>query len=241
MAVVDVGIIPVVIPFVEVAVLPYGVRMELLKLFGNLLREVILNAEYISRGKNVDKELADDGEIGRSAIAGGTLIAFIGDIFGLRTRARGSDKLIGFVRIPYQPLGAELRRALHKRECFTAQVVLVVGVEVVVPDGTDHPCASHIPVAPLRVLLTATDGRCLCPDVAVVATAPSVVDAVVVASRVDAIIAQRRDKSLQRLCHFRQVDGLSGPVALLEIDVHGVVAVPWRVEIWRPQSLQHYW
>lgn len=104
MAVVDVGIIPVVIPFVEVAVLPYGVRMELLKLFGNLLREVILNVEYISRGKNVDKELADDGKVGRSAIAGGTLIAFIGDIFGLRTRARGSDKLIGFVRIPYQPL-----------------------------------------------------------------------------------------------------------------------------------------
>ena len=56
MAVVDVGIIPVVIPFVEVAVLPYGVRMELLKLFGNLLREVILNVEYISRGKNVDKD-----------------------------------------------------------------------------------------------------------------------------------------------------------------------------------------
>ena len=78
MTMLEIPVIPVVVPLVQVAHVADGVGMQLGQCLFHLL---VLLAKDLACGDGVDKEFADDGEIGCSAIAGGAVIALVRLIF----------------------------------------------------------------------------------------------------------------------------------------------------------------
>ena len=80
MTMLEIPVIPVVVPLVQVAHVADGVGMQLGQRLLHLL--VFLPKDLACRDR-VDKQLTDDGQIGCSAIAGGAVIALVRLIFVL--------------------------------------------------------------------------------------------------------------------------------------------------------------
>ena len=70
----EVPVVPVVVPFVQVAHVADGVGMESGE---GLFHLTVLFAKHLAGCNGVDEEFPDDGQVGSTAIAGGSVIAFI--------------------------------------------------------------------------------------------------------------------------------------------------------------------
>ena len=112
MTVFEIPVIPVVIPLVQVAHMTDGIGMEM---FHSLFIDSGHITAYRTGGLRVQQQLADNGQISRSPIAGHPMIPLIGDILVLRRGTRCRNQLSGTLRIGHQPLLTELRRPFHQR------------------------------------------------------------------------------------------------------------------------------
>ena len=81
MTVLEIPVVPVVVPFVQVTHVSDGVGVQTGKGF---LHGLVFLTQDLAGCDGVDKEFADDGEVGGTAIAGHTVIAFIRLILILR-------------------------------------------------------------------------------------------------------------------------------------------------------------
>ena len=106
------------------------------------------------------------------------------------------------------------------------------------PEMGREPGSAHRPVGPLGVADAGPDGGRHGPDIAVVAGVPSLRDPVEVPGGGDAVDAEIPDKPEQDFVHLGKGRHLRGPVILLRIDVDGIIAAPWRQDLFIPKSLQ---
>ena len=79
-AMLRVPVLPVVVPLVQVAVLADSVGVQTLE--GSLVSRDVIATDGTGRA-GVRQQLANDGKVGRSAVSGDAVIAFIGDVFVL--------------------------------------------------------------------------------------------------------------------------------------------------------------
>ena len=136
-----------------------------------------------------------------------------------------------------QPAEAELSGTTQVGIVLT-QEGPVAREHIMFPDVGGHPCATHRPVGPAGRASTQAHGVGHGPDISIVCQAPPLLHAKEGPSRLTSRYAQRRNEVHQRLVHLGEVGHLGSPVVLLEVDVRGVVAAPWRQHPAVPESLQ---
>src|SRR3712207_1168302 len=95
-------------------------------------------------------------------------------------------------------------------------------------EGVDKPCTPHIPVGPHRTFFAFAHWSCFAPYIAVVSCAPSIVYAIEIASCISAIIGESTYESYEWHSHFAEIGNMYRPVVFFNVDVHRVVATPWR-------------
>ena len=81
MTMLEIPVVPVVVPFVDVAHVSDGVGMQAGE---GLLHLLVPFAQHLTGSDGVDEELADDGHISCATIASHTMIAFVRLILILR-------------------------------------------------------------------------------------------------------------------------------------------------------------
>ena len=230
----EIPVIPVVIPFVQIAHVADGVGVQLGQC---LLHLLVLFTKDLSCGDGVDKQFTDDSQIGSTAITGGAVIALIRLIFVLWRGAGCCDQLAWLLGIVDEPAQTELGSTLHQWVGCGLQVVLVLCELIALPKGVHQPGTTQIPVRPLRTLVLLTHGVGHRPDVAVVARAPAFTYIIIVLGSILTVGSQTLDESIQRLSHLSHIGNESRPVVLFQIDVHGIVSTPGRPQLWCPEAL----
>ena len=236
--VLEVPVIPVIVPLIQIPHVSDGVGVQPCE---GLFHVFVFLPEQFSRSDGVRQQFTDDGEVCRTAVAGGAVVALVRLVFVLRRGTGCGDQLSRLFRVLDEPFQAEACRSFHQRVGGGAQIVLVLRKLVALPQRVHEPRAAEVPVRPLRTLLLLPDGVRHGPDVRVVARAPALVDAVVVARRVLSVGRQCLYEAVEGCGHLRHVRHECGPVVLLEVDVHGVVAAPGRPQVGCPESLQVRW
>ena len=235
MAVFEVTVVPIVIPFVQIAHVTDGVGMKALEyiiVWGYSI------ATYRTGGNGVGEQFTDNGQIGRSPIAGHPVITLVGDIFILRRCAGCRNQFTRFLGILHKPFHAKLSRSFHQRVCNGLQVFFILCEKVSLPQGVHQPCPAQVPVCPHRILPFLAHGVRHGPDVGIMTAAPSLFNSIVVLCRERTVLRERFYETVKRHGHLCEIRSKGRPVVLLEVDVHRIVSPPWRPPLWSPKSLQ---
>ena len=80
MAMSRVGVAPVVVPFLQVAVPSHPIREQVFQCLTHLLLQAFVHTKFLSRKNGIRETLAGDGDVGKTAIERGTMITVVGDI-----------------------------------------------------------------------------------------------------------------------------------------------------------------
>ena len=235
MAMLEIPVVPVVVPLVQVAHVADSVGVQLSQ---GLLHLLILQSKHLACSNGVDKQFADNGQIGCTTVAGSAVIALIGLILVLGRCAGGSNQLAWLLGVVDEPTQAELGSTLHQRIGNVLQVSLVLCKLVALPQGVYQPGTTQVPVTPFRTLVLLAYRVGHRPDVAVVTRAPALVDVIVVLGGELTVGCQAGNKTVKWLSHLGHVSHKGWPVVLLQIDVYRIVATPGRPQLGGPQTLQ---
>ena len=210
MAVMGIPVVPVIVPFVQVALMSDDVGMQARQGGFDLFHERQFLADFTCccphRVGNADtlhtdgiigvgQQFTDDGKVGSTAVAGRSVVASVGLVFILWRGTWRSNQLCRILRVFNQPVEHELRGALHQWEGRLPQEVAVLSKQIVVPQILCEPGTAHVPVAPFRTLSFLAHGIGHRPDVTVVTGTPSVIDAVVVLCRIFPVFSQSLHES----------------------------------------------
>ena len=229
------------VPFQQIASLADVVRTQTIESCLQLLLIIAVDAQGFGSLDGVLEELADDGKVGGTAIKTAATVALIGDVVSLWRCARGGNQLVGVVWIRYEPRKQEVGCTFHQRVGGGAKIFCIAGIVVVIPKGFYEPGSTHRPVAPLWTLVSGSHRIAHRPGICIVSGAPSLIDAIEVLGIVSACHRHAFNQSVYWGHQFWEVGDFCRPVILFQVDVDGIVAAPWRIEGWCPESLQVGW
>ena len=111
-AMLEVPVVPIVVPLVDVAHVADRIRMQTSQ---SLLYLLILLPKDLTCSDGIDKQFADDGKIGGTAITGCAVIALICLILVLGRCAGSRDKFTWLLGIVDEPVQTELCSTFHER------------------------------------------------------------------------------------------------------------------------------
>ena len=131
-----------------------------------------------------------------------------------------------------QEIEKKLRGFFHDGIRFAAQESAVQAVLIVFPEMQRHPRAAHRPDAAIAVI----DGRRIAPGIEVVMKNKAA-RAIHFLGSAAAALEVRLDQVEERPGGFREIADFGRPVIHLDIDVGGVLAVPWRSHAFVPDAL----
>ena len=228
MPMLEIPVIPVVIPFVQITHMSDGIGMQSGEC---LLNSFILLTKDLTCGDGIDEQLADDGKVGSAAIAGHAVIAFVCLVFVFGRGAGGRDQFSWLLRIIDEPVEAELRCPFHQRIGYRTQIVFILRKLITLPERIHKPGTTHVPVCPLRPFAFFSHGVGHRPDVAVMTGAPAFIDAVVVAGSIASVLGKAGNEFVEWFSHLGHIRHKGRPVVFFQIDVHRVVAAPGRPEV----------
>ena len=106
-------VVPIVIPFQQIASLADVVRAQTIESCLQLLLIIAVDAQGFGSLDGVLEELADDGKVGGTAIKTAATVALIGDVVSLWRCARGSNQLVGVVWVRDEPRKQEVGSTFH--------------------------------------------------------------------------------------------------------------------------------
>ena len=225
---------PVVIPLLECTVRPDLIRAQAGKFVFRIGDEFRIHAQFFRGGDRIRHAFPDQGQVRRAAIQGDRLVA-VGCKEGILRRGRRRSEQ--FAVLLDQPVQAEHGRTLQDG-IIALQGGPVTVEEPMLPEVRGEPDTAHGPVRPAGVARAFADRRRHGPDVTVVAATPTALHPVEVAGGRHAVLAEMVHELRQDLVHFGKARDFRGPVILLQVDVHRVVAAPRRQDLFVPKSLQ---
>ena len=226
-AVAVLGIIPVLPPLLQLAVLADPHRRQATAHHVERVRECGVTPQDRRRARRVREKVGHELVVHRHARKD------VGSHPGrvvLRRVGRRHHEVAG-ARILDEEVHEELRSALHQR-IDLRQVFLVSVIEIAVPEVLAEPGTAARPEAAVGEVQRARDA----PQVGIVVQHPAA--AAVLARRDGAALREVADQRQQRLVQLRQVRQLGGPVVHLQVDVGRIIAAPGRGRAGVPDALQ---
>ena len=231
-AVLGVGLFVIRAPLQQLAAGAHAVGGEAGEFVAELGDESGIAAQHLGGGDGAGEEFADDRVVHGGA-GGDRGAAAIGREEGVFwRRADGGDELA--VVVGYEPVGAELGRALHDRVGLFGEEGFVAGVEPVLPQMGTEPTGGHVPKGGAGA---AVDGEGVAPERGVVVGDPAAA-AIHVAGGAGAVGGDFANEAKERLVELREISGLGGPVIHLGVDVDGVAGSPGRDDQGVPFALE---
>lgn len=173
MAVMVIGVVPIVRPLLKLSVLADSDRAGDDPAHQRVSRELLLAAQQRRSLDAVGEEVTDQRNVHcRRRADRGTLTVGCGELVFGRGGGRGNQHAVVFD----QPIQAELSRTLHQWVGALGQECAVAAKRVVLPQVLTEPRASHRPAGPHRVTgaKLAAHWRTLPPEIGVVVGDPTV-------------------------------------------------------------------
>ena len=198
----------------------FSCKLRVAQLFGGL--------------EGICEAFAGNGYVRRGSVQRAAHVAVRGAVEVFRRGGGGGNE---FPVLFHQVGHAELRGALQDG-VVPLKCLPVPRIEPVLPDMGAEPGSAHVPVGPARVSAAKAHGAAHGPEVAVMGQAPAFLYAVIIAGGDLSGLGNVVQETQQGFVHFRQGGGLRGPVILLQVDVHRVIAAPRRVGAFVPQALK---
>ena len=239
MAMLGVEIAPIVVPFVQVALLAHGIWMQAVHRLAQLFAESRWpSVQNFVCGSRVGEQFAQYGEVCRTAIHRSSVVAIGRNILVFGRCAGRSNQLARFLGVFNKPLQHKVARPLHQRVERVAKIMAVARKVVLFPKVAQQPSSSEVPVGPFRTFSFLAHGVCHGPQVGVMARTPALVDAVIVSCSVTPIYRQRLHHAYQRRGQFGQIGHLRRPIVLFEVDINCVITSPRCPNVRIPKPLQ---
>ena len=181
-------IAPIVVPFVQVALLSDGVWVQaayrLAQYFAVSRWSSVQNFVGSSR---VGEQFAQYGEVCRTAIHRSAVVAIGRNIFVFGRCAGRSNQLARLLGVFHEPLQHKVARAFHQRVECVAKIMAVACKVVLFPKVAQQPRSPEVPVGPFRTFSFLSHGVRHGPQVGVMARTPAFVNAVIVSCSVTAV------------------------------------------------------
>ena len=142
-AMLEIPVVPVVVPLVQVAHMADGVGVQLGQ---GLLHLFILLSENLTSSDGVDKQFADDSQVGSTAIACCAVIALVSLILVLGRCTWGCNQFARLFGVVDEPTQTELGCTLHQWISSILKILLVLSELITFPKCVYKPCSTKVPV-----------------------------------------------------------------------------------------------
>ena len=234
MPVMRVGILPVIIPFLEISLMANLVRPEPGKNRVRLCSHLLIT-QHASSVTGIRNAFPGNGKVSRSAIGQAAVEAIRSNEMVLR--GGGRTRYQPAVPILHQNIHAEAGGIPEYRPGIALKILSVKSIEIMFPEMCTEPCTSHRPVRPLRRFAFLTYGICHCPHIGIMGAHPAT-GIPVRPRRAPSVDGKISEETQQRPMHLTEIQHFGRPVVLLGIDVHGIVRAPRCLVILIPEALK---